>query len=209
MDLKTHVMKLFFAMLHQQLLTGIKEEMSFTFHYCIILSEKYFFHRIENRSMFLSVYFRQVDGFNDSWQFLLPNSSVSFCWEDLGRQRLLEFLPDDIERSKSEKYNIDDVMDHKPNQLASGPMKNIFVSIVKEGKMKICRISDWIPEFEHFSSHILKCSSSSLDSELQIIFELADLGLSIIDRTPEEILYLSVQNPLLSYSTGLASGISR
>lgn len=202
-------MKLFFAMLHQQLLTGITEEILFIFHPCEILSEKKIIHRIENRSMFLSLYFRQVDGFNDSWQYLLPNSSTSFCWEDLGRQRLLEFLPDGIERSKSEKYNIDDVMDHQPNQLASGPMKNICVSVVKEGKMKICRISDWIPEIQHFSSHISKCSNSSLDSELHVIFELADLGLSIIDHIPEEILYLSVQNLLLSYSTGLASGISR
>ncbi|KAK7405830.1 hypothetical protein VNO78_07440 [Psophocarpus tetragonolobus] len=47
------------------------------------------------------------------------------------------------------------------------------------------------------------------DYEFHINFDLAELGISIIDHTPEEILYLSVQNLVLAYSTGLGTGISR
>jgi vacuolar protein sorting-associated protein 13A/C len=50
---------------------------------------------------------------------------------------------------------------------------------------------------------------SDTDFEFHINVDLADLGVSIIDHTPEEILYLSIQNLVLAYSTGLGSGISR
>lgn len=52
----------------------------------------------------------------------------------------------------------------------------------------------------------------SSDCEFHVIVGLAELGVSVIDHTPEEILYLSylsVQNLLLAYSTGLGSGLSR
>jgi vacuolar protein sorting-associated protein 13A/C len=49
----------------------------------------------------------------------------------------------------------------------------------------------------------------STGCEFHVVLELAELGISVIDHTPEEILYLSVQNLLLAYSTGLGSGFSR
>lgn len=175
--------------------------------------------------MFLPIRFRQVDGTSDSWQFLLPNSAASFLWEDLGRRRLLELLVDGTDPLKSEKYDIDETFDHHPIHVVGGPAKALRVTILKEEKMSVIKISDWMPENE--PSGILSRRHSSLlsqlsgndfqqqqlasisDCEFHVIFELAELGISIIDHTPEEILYLSVQNLLVAYSTGLGSGISR
>ncbi|KAI7993232.1 putative vacuolar protein sorting-associated protein 13A [Camellia lanceoleosa] len=179
-------------------------------------------YRIENRSLFLPVSFRQVDGTSDSWRSLLPNSAASFLWEDLGRRRLLELLVDGTDPLKSQTYNIDEISDHQPIHVAGGPSKALRVSILKEEKTNVVKLSDWMPENDAIVNQNVPSSLSQLSGndfqhrqsnttnfEFHVIIELAELGLSIIDHTPEEILYMSVQNLLLSYSTGLDSGISR
>ncbi|XP_043709636.1 uncharacterized protein LOC122658659 isoform X2 [Telopea speciosissima] len=181
-------------------------------------------YRIENRSMFLPIRFRQVNGTSDSWWCLFPNSAASFLWEDLGRQRLLEVMVDGADPSKSEKYNIDEVADHQPiHEPGGGPTSALRITVLKQEKMNVVKISDWMPEnglnavmpgrspssLSHMSQSDLQLQQSQADCEFHVIVELAELGLSIIDHTPEEILYLSVQNLLLSHSTGLGSGISR
>ncbi|MFS7909478.1 putative vacuolar protein sorting-associated protein [Helianthus anomalus] len=176
-------------------------------------------YRIENRSMFLPFRFRQIDGGDDSWRCLLPCTSASFSWEDLGRQRILEVLVDGTDTKDSAKYNIDEVQDYQPVQTDTGPAKAVRVTIVKEEKMNVVMFRDYMPDYNDdsktaenmktLSSSRRNDSQPSSDCELHLTLELTELGLSIIDHTPEEILYLSVQNLLLSHSTGLGSGISR
>lgn len=166
-----------------------------------------------------------MDGTSNSWQFLQPNSAASFLWEDLGRRHLLELVADGNDPLKSEKYDIDETLDHQPIHVEGGPTKALRVTIVKEEKKNVVKISDWMPENEPSgtltrmymspSSQLSandfqqQQSASSSDCEFHVTVELAELGISIIDHTPEEILYLSVQNLLFAYSTGLGSGISR
>ncbi|CAL1397515.1 unnamed protein product [Linum trigynum] len=182
-------------------------------------------YRIENRSMFLPIRFRQVGGVGDSWKLLLPNSSSSFFWEDLGRKKFLELFIDGSNSSKSLTFDIDEISDHQPIEEEDGPSRALRVTVVKEDKVNVVKISDWMPESEPTGAVGIRGPSSSSqlpgndyqqqqfqsnsDSEFHVILELAELGISIIDHTPEEILYLSVQNLLLAYSTGLGSGFSR
>ena len=182
-----------------------------------------FINRIENLSMFFSIRFRQVDRTDDSWQYLPPNAAASFFWEDLGRQRLLEVIVDGTDPSKSQKYNIDGVFDHHPLYVSGEPVKALHVTVLKEGRMHVVKISDWMPARESVaiasrrssftssqsSENDLRLSASASDGEFHAIIEFSELGISIIDHTPEEILYLSISNLLLSYSTGLGAGISR
>jgi vacuolar protein sorting-associated protein 13A/C len=79
--------------------------------------------------MFLPIRIRQADGIGDSWQLLLPNSAASFLWEDLGRRRLLELLVDGTDPMKSLKYDIDEISDHQPLQVADGPTRALRVTI--------------------------------------------------------------------------------
>ncbi|KAF7836893.1 putative vacuolar protein sorting-associated protein 13D [Senna tora] len=175
--------------------------------------------------MFLPIQFRQVDGIGDSWKILPPNAAASFLWEDLGRRRLLELLVDGTDPMKSLKYDVDEISDHQPIHVNDGPTRFLHITIVKEEKIKVVKISDWMPKTEPTGvlsrkylssiSQILKNDSqkqqpvSTTDCEFHVTVELAELGISFIDHTPEEILYLSVQNLVLAYSTGLGSGISR
>ncbi|KAJ8645273.1 hypothetical protein MRB53_007021 [Persea americana] len=179
-------------------------------------------YRIENRSMYLPIRFRQVDGTYDSWQALLPNAAASFFWEDLGRQRLLEVIVDGTDPTESQKYNIDGNFDYQPMHVSGGPVKPLHVAVLKEGKIHVIKISDWLPVSETAAimpkRGALNLSQQpendpkqlpSADIEFHVTIELSELGISVIDHTPEEILYLSISNLLLSYSTGLGSGISR
>uniref|UniRef100_A0A7N0UXF0 PH domain-containing protein n=1 Tax=Kalanchoe fedtschenkoi TaxID=63787 RepID=A0A7N0UXF0_KALFE len=181
-------------------------------------------YRIENRSVFLPVQFRQVDGTSESWRSLLPNTAVGFAWEDLGRRRLLEILADGAHSSKSTTYNIDEVYDHQPIHIDTGPARALRVTISKEDKINVIKISDWLPENEPAAEMVRSLSLLSSQNqndvphqhslptsniEFHFTVEVAELGLSVVDHTPEEILYLSIQNLLVSHSTGLGSGISR
>lgn len=182
-------------------------------------------YRIENRSLFLPIRFRQADGSSESWRFLLPNAAAAFSWEDLGRERLLEVVVDGTKSTTVHKYNIDTIFDHEPVEVNGGSMNAVRVTVLKEEKINVVKISDWMPENEYSyvmgegnNSSLLHLSRSTSrteqstqtsESEFHIVIEVSDLGVSIIDHTPEEILYLTMQNLMLSYSTGLGSGISR
>ncbi|CAI0626123.1 unnamed protein product [Linum tenue] len=182
-------------------------------------------YRVENRSMFLPIRFRQVDGVGDSWKLILPNTSSSFFWEDLGRKRFLELFIDGSNSSKSLMFDIDEISDHQPIEEEDGPSRALRVTVRKEDKVNVVKISDWMPESEPTGAVGVRGPSSlsqlpgndyqrqqfpsNSDSEFHFILELAELGISIVDHTPEEILYMSVKNLLLAYSTGLGSGFSR
>ncbi|XP_020520361.1 uncharacterized protein LOC18430003 [Amborella trichopoda] len=180
-------------------------------------------YRIENRSLYLPIRFRQVDGTDESWRFLSNNAATSFFWEDLGRPRLLEVLVDGSDPLKSDKYNIDENNDHQPMHISGGPLKALRLTVLKEGLTQVVKIGDWMPSNDNLaivprnipghlsapSESVSKQTSSESDCEFHVIVELAELGLSLIDHTPEEILYMSVQNLQSSYSTGMGSKTSR
>ncbi|KAI4370200.1 hypothetical protein MLD38_018571 [Melastoma candidum] len=181
-------------------------------------------YRIENRSMFLSIRFHQVGGSIDSWQSLCPNSAASFMWEDLGEKQQLELCINGSDSFRPETYNIDEIIDYQPVQATDGPMKAIRVTVLKEDKLNVVRILDWLPENESnlivskglpalksgvYEDQCHPQSPSNLEEEFHVVIEISDLGVSVVDHMPEEILYLSVQSLLLGYSTGLGSAISR
>ncbi|KAH9312827.1 hypothetical protein KI387_027862 [Taxus chinensis] len=177
-------------------------------------------YRIENRSAVLPIRFRQVGGDDDSWQFLHPGSATSYAWEDLHRERLLEVLVDGADPRKSCKYNIDEVADHQPMPTESGPVTALHLTVSKEGTTRVVKVADWMPSNENLAVVPVGVSISSpsreqtfpilgSDNQFHIIVELSEFGLSVVDHTPEELLYLSVQNLIISYATGLGSGISR
>ncbi|KAK4798434.1 hypothetical protein SAY86_030760 [Trapa natans] len=181
-------------------------------------------YRIENRSLFLPIHFRQEDSTSDTWKFLLPNAAASFFWDDIGRKRILEVLVAGNDAEKTEKYNIDEISDYQPFHVEEGPIRALHVSVFKEEKLTVVRFTDWMPENEpsveiahRFPSPLPQLSGavlrqqtqSTAGSEFHFIVDFAELGISLIDHTPEEILYMSVQNLMLAYSTGLGSEISR
>ncbi|KAL2613699.1 hypothetical protein R1flu_025391 [Riccia fluitans] len=178
-------------------------------------------YRIENRSEVLPFRYRQADGSADSWQLLQPGFAASFAWEDLQRERLLELLVDGADQLTARKVCIDEVAEIQPMPTRGVPVAALTVRVSKEGSLKVVRISDWkpsdldlsiIPSSAAGSSpKVLEPSPAVSGSENQFhaFLEVAELGISVVDHTPEELLYITMQNLILSYATGLGSGTNR
>ncbi|KAJ7520829.1 hypothetical protein O6H91_19G024200 [Diphasiastrum complanatum] len=186
-------------------------------------------YRIENRSVILPFRFRQVDSSYESWQLLQTGSTLPFAWEDLQRERLLEILVDGADPLTSRAYNIDEIADHQPMPTKGGPVAALHVTVSREKGMQVVRVADWMPSDDilailpfrlpsMFPAHTPEKDSPRLlegciadDSENQFltVIELAEFGVSVVDHTPEELLYISLQNFVLSYATGLGSHTTR
>jgi vacuolar protein sorting-associated protein 13A/C len=189
--------------------------------YVIDVKSMFCVFRIENRSEVLPFRLRQAGGASDSWQLLAPGFAISFAWEDLERDRQLEVLIDGADPLTARKFCIDDVADYQPMPTDGGPVKALHVKVSKEGRMKVVKVADWKPSDSDMSIVLYSSDASPVrtteppqpatgsDNQFHAIFELAELGISIVDHTPEELLYVTMQNLVIQYATGLGSGTSR
>ena len=169
----------------------------------------------------------QVGGDSSSWQLLLPGSAVPFAWEDLQKERKLEVMVDGAEPSRSKIIAIDECADYEPMMSDSTPVAAFHISIVREGSIQVVKVCDWMPSNQSLlivpssSTKVLNAEQLQLanrtksvqkhqiERQVQIAFNLFELGISLVDHTPEELLYVSVQDFSVIYATGLGSGISR
>lgn len=175
--------------------------------------------RVENRSAILPIRFRQANSNNDSWKVLPPQSAASFAWENLLLDHLLEVLADGMDPHHSVKYSIDEPCDYPPIYVGRGaPAAALQVKVFSEGISKVFRVADYTPNTSNMSIVVAGTPTTprtpapeihNQDNQFYTSIELAEFGLSIIDHTPEELLYVSIQNLVLSYATGLGSGTSR
>lgn len=202
--------------LRAEIQTGTKESRLLVIFRHASVSSPY---RIENRSAILPIRVRQAGGDDDSWKFIQPGYATSFAWEDLNREQLLEVLVDGADPRKSSKYNIDEIADHQPVSSQTGPVMALRLTVSKEGNTNVVKVADWMPSNEDLAvmpvgilessqcEHTLSAVGS--DNQFHVIVELAEFGLSVVDHTPEELLYVSIQNLIMSYGTSLGSGTSR
>ncbi|KAI5061209.1 hypothetical protein GOP47_0023714 [Adiantum capillus-veneris] len=184
-------------------------------------------YRIENHSLVFPICVRQAGGSHESWQSLPPGSAVPFAWEDLQRVHKLEIIVDGTDLSNSRTYHIDQCTSYLPITTEGTPVAAFYVNTVREDSTQVVKVGDWMPsnkELPIIPYGSTKRSGSQdqsllhetqpschqeIEDQMHVVLELAELGVSIVDHTPEEILYLSLQNFTLAYSTGLGSGISR
>ncbi|KAH7429913.1 hypothetical protein KP509_09G071300 [Ceratopteris richardii] len=182
-------------------------------------------YRIENHSLRFSVCIRQVESSDKSWQSLPPGYAAPFAWEDLGRIHKLEIAVETDCKSAVATYDIDQCTRYSPIVINNTADAHIFVKIVQEDSTKVVKVADWVSDnipmeivpYENvkklgLQDHPLDLELSDhqeIEDQMHIGVDFIELGLSLVDNTPEEILYTSMQNFYLSYSTGLGSGISR
>jgi vacuolar protein sorting-associated protein 13A/C len=98
------------------------------------------------------------------------------------------------------EYNIDEILEHQPKHAVGHPARALRVTILKEGKMNIVRISDWMPENEPSlitgrrvqppspqpSGNVSPQQQlpSSTGCKFHVVLELAGLGTSVTEHTP-------------------------
>eukprot|EP00850_Spirogloea_muscicola_P005223 SM000023S07679 [mRNA] locus=s23:814661:836470:+ [translate_table: standard] len=186
-------------------------------------------YRIENRTAMLPLKMRQAGPRDSTWLLLQPGSSASFAWEALESSQLLEVLVKGASADSASTFSINDPGDHKPAVTSSGAVAAIHVLVAQEllGFTVAC-ICDWHPgdalegalaltsssqEEVSASTRMRQQAEAAADggskNQFHIQLHLEDIGLSVVNHTPQELLYVSMQTAIFSYSTGLGSGISR
>ncbi|XP_024542530.1 uncharacterized protein LOC9648284 isoform X1 [Selaginella moellendorffii] len=173
-------------------------------------------YRIENKST-VSINYRQEGTSSESWQHLPAGSCDTFAWEDLDLPRMLEINVEGADPHSSQTYKIDEARTHQLIT-SSSPGPVLQVKVHRDGAIHLVSVTNSITRPEDMSIVPVSSSSTQLpertqtsqaENQFHTSIELAELGLSIVDHTPEELLYLSVINFFVSYSTGLGSQISR
>lgn len=175
--------------------------------------------------MISPICFRQEGNDEDAWHLLLPGSAVGFSWADLSRNRLLEIMVHGSNPLSAQKYSIDKAGEYKPTKTSGGSSKALHVSVFQESLFQVVSVADWKQRNEDLSVALVGAPANRIqsndlftqqgtgdddsDNQFRTVIELAEFGLSIVDHTPEELLYVSVQKLILSYATGLGSRTSR
>jgi vacuolar protein sorting-associated protein 13A/C len=187
-------------------------------------------YRIENRTKFRRIKFRQAGLDEEAWQTLRPHSTTSFAWEHPQGLQLLEVVADGMEASDALKYDINKTGNQPVLTFDGVTSSSVCVRVLELGEIKAVRFFDQELEVVDAGSssnnkegkEIILAREGSAEavqedevkrdvpSQLEIVFGIEKFGLSVIDHKPQEILFLSLQKVGITYSAGLGQeNISR
>lgn len=162
--------------------------------------------RIENRTTGKRISVRQSAFGDDCWIPVEPLSTSNFCWEDPYGQKFLDTKVNGDDGSAVFKYDLE-----KTGLCPTGDEEvKIKLRVLEIGNVKVARFSDEenASVEEHFEAGNNETSDVSMkkQSGLEIITELGVVGVSLVDQTPKESLYLYLERVYMSYSTGYDKG---
>eukprot|EP00850_Spirogloea_muscicola_P003009 SM000012S25271 [mRNA] locus=s12:33265:51265:+ [translate_table: standard] len=184
---------------------------------CIILmtqdETQFMPYRIENLSTETLIFYQQRC--ETSRDTLRPYSSCLYAWDEpcLPYRLVLK-----VRGATLGTYQLDEVKQHGQTTLAATaqrPERHLQVSISSEGPTRVLKVMDLDlhvvednPEVASFSNKYQKATAAGfvppslqfLESEVNITLD--KIGISIIDSTPQEIVYASVQGLSCCYQKG-------
>lgn len=173
--------------------------------------------RIENRTNMKLIKHRQSGLDDDAWQLLKPLSTMNFAWEDPYGQHLLDVLVEHASISSILTVDIDKVGDFYPRD--GSVTTGICIRVIEVHDIKVVTFYDdkrnpqkiyTVEENAQAANDVesvfqIQTRTQSSTTPLEIILEVGAVGVSIVDQTPKEILYLYLQRVFVSYSTGYTS----
>ena len=154
---------------------------------------------------------------DDARQLLKPLSTMNFAWEDPYGHHLLDVLVEHTGISSILTVEIDKVGDFYPQD--ASVTTGICIRVIEVHDIKVVRFFDdkrnpqkiYTAEENAQAANAVESvfqvqsRKQSSTTPLEIILEVGAMGVSIVDQTPKEILYLYLQRVFISYSTGYAS----
>ncbi|KAA8522113.1 hypothetical protein F0562_012573 [Nyssa sinensis] len=171
--------------------------------------------RIENRTISKTISIRQSGFGDDAWIKIGPLSTTNFSWEDPYGQRLID----------AEIYSGNSTVAWKLDLDKTGPCTadnselGLFFHVVEMGDIMVARFIDdrtirsSSNEGSRFLTPVGNWGNSHMQSRtqddatpLELIVELAVVGLSLVDHKPKELSYLYLDRVFISYSTGYDGG---
>jgi hypothetical protein len=99
-------------------------------------------YRIENRTKFQRIKFRQAGLDEEAWQTLRPHSTTSFAWEHPQGVQLLEVVADGMEASDALKYDINKTGIQPVLTFDGVTSSSVCVRVLELGEIKAVRFFD-------------------------------------------------------------------
>ncbi|EPS64219.1 hypothetical protein M569_10562, partial [Genlisea aurea] len=168
--------------------------------------------RIENRTKKIYIRFRQTGFDGDAWIPLPPLSTSNFSWEDPYGQKFIDAEIDTGSSVSVCKFDLNTVgfsiIDNYPG---------LSLHVANIGHLKVVRFlelsahsreeASLCPLLVRYwgNSHI-QANLPQQRSPLELILELAGLGISVVDHKPRELSYLYLEKLFISYSAGYDGG---
>ncbi|XP_059641926.1 uncharacterized protein LOC132283907 [Cornus florida] len=170
--------------------------------------------RIENRTI-KKISIRQSGFGDDSWIQLEPLSTTNFAWENPYGERLIDAEVNDGNSTTIWKLDLDKTRLYSADDGALG----LFFHVVEMGDTKVARFIDdrtlgsSSNEISRFPVPVGNLGNSYMQSKMpddgapvELIVELAVVGISVVDHRPKELSYLYLERVFISYSTGYDGG---
>lgn len=178
------------------------------------------FARIENHCTALPIRIRQVGTSADDWEQIQPGESVPFTWPEISGEKRLEVVGGSLKTSIKMDIDQEGVQD-SITHFESTPVAPLVIHVSKIDSVMLVQFLDLKPSQ---SEETQAQSLTELDSDSEVrdkallqvqersgstfsfIFKLDDLGISVVDHSPEELLYISMQSGLLAYDSDATGG---
>ncbi|XP_057978559.1 uncharacterized protein LOC131164992 isoform X2 [Malania oleifera] len=171
--------------------------------------------RIENRTFSKMIQIRQSGFGDDAWIQLEPLSTTNFSWEDPYGQKLIDTVVNTGSSIAVWQFDLEKAGVHS----AEDGVLRIKFHVADMGDIKVARFTEdgTLGQDSHESIWFLtpagKWEISHMQGNMQsntlpveIIIDLAIVGVSVIDHRPRELCYLYLERVFISYSTGYDSG---
>lgn len=178
-------------------------------------------YRLENHMKHIKIQYRQSGLDDGAWQFLQPGSADLYAWENPCGEQLLEVLTVGDHISTSEKFDITRTGDHYPSE--EDMSVSFYCQVLEIGDVKVVRFSQigkrrsqtthcegqGASTRSASSSKSLPVEADGSSSQLEIQLELGQVGFSMIDLKPRELLYLYMEKLSFFYALGYVGKIRR
>uniref|UniRef100_A0A7N1A9Q6 Peroxin/Ferlin domain-containing protein n=1 Tax=Kalanchoe fedtschenkoi TaxID=63787 RepID=A0A7N1A9Q6_KALFE len=163
--------------------------------------------RIENRTFSKTISIRQSGFGDDAWVILRPLSTTNFSWENPYGPRLIDARVDTEACISISNFDME-----VDGSCFVEETLGVQFQVVDVGSIKIVRLTDVtmvigdgiVPASNwgnNFHGHM-----ANNESPLEIIIELAVVGVSLVDHRPKELSYMYLERVFLSYSSGYDGG---
>lgn len=160
---------------------------------------------MENRTS-TRISIRQAGFGEDYWILLQPLSATNFSWENPYGQRFIDTKVDGgystgtwtLDLDKTGQYSLDD----------GEQDLRIRVHVVEMGEVKVARFIDQRTVLNKNTQENtnLREVRQTRSTPLELIVELAVVGLSLVDHRPKELSYLYLERVFVCYSNGYDGG---
>ncbi|KAJ8763967.1 hypothetical protein K2173_003749 [Erythroxylum novogranatense] len=169
--------------------------------------------RIENRTTDKTISIRQSGFGEEAWIKLDPLSTTNFSWEDPYGHKVIDAKTESNSRVGFWKLDLEKI----GGSFSEEDEVGLQFHVMDLRDIKVARFMNyWSPTSNEETKYLIPAQNlqnsqisremKSNTTSMELIVDLAVVGISVVDHRPKELSYLYFERVFLSYSTGYDGG---